>query len=74
MLVYIAQGFLTLAVLKFGTDGSSLVLGLYSTLCVQPCPTFCSPMDHSPPGCSGHGVFQTRILEHDAISSSRGSS
>ena len=31
-------------------------------------------MDCSPPGSSVHGIFQLRILEQDAISSSRGSS
>ena len=36
--------------------------------------TLCSPMDCSPPGSSVHGVFQARIPEWVAISSSRGSS
>ena len=31
-------------------------------------------MDYSPPGSSVHGIFQARILEWVAISSSRGSS
>ena len=30
-------------------------------------------MDYSPPGSSSHGIFQARILEWGAISSSRGS-
>ena len=34
----------------------------------------CDPLDCSPPGSSVHGIFQTRILEWVAISSSRGSS
>ena len=34
----------------------------------------CDPMDYSPPHSSVHGVFQSRILEWDAISSSRGPS
>ena len=38
------------------------------------CPTLCDPMDWSPPGSSVHGIFQARILEWGAISSSRGSS
>ena len=33
-----------------------------------------APMDCSPSGCSVHRIFQTRTLEWDAISSSRGSS
>ena len=32
------------------------------------CPTFCDPMDCSPPGSSVHGIFQARILEWVAIS------
>ena len=35
---------------------------------------FCDPMDCSQPGSSVHGIFQARILERVAISSSRGSS
>ena len=27
------------------------------------CPTLCGPMDCSPPGSSGHGIFQARVLE-----------
>ena len=38
------------------------------------CPTLCDPMDSSPPGSSVHGIFQARILEWVAMSSSRGSS
>ena len=34
------------------------------------CPTLCDPMDCSPPGSSVHGIFQARILEWVAISSS----
>ena len=37
------------------------------------CPTLCDPVDCSPPGSSGHGILQARILEWVAISSSRGS-
>ena len=38
------------------------------------CPSLCDPMDCSPSGFSVHGVFQARILEWVAISSSMGSS
>ena len=38
------------------------------------CLTVCDPMDCSPLGSSVHGIFQARILEWVAISSSRGSS
>ena len=40
----------------------------------QLCPTLCVRMDYSPPGSSVHGIFQAKILEWVAISSSRGSS
>ena len=40
---------------------------------LQSCPTLCHPKDHSPPGFSVHGIFQTRILEWVAILFSRGS-
>ena len=38
------------------------------------CPTCCNSMDHSPPGCSVHGISQARILEWVALLPSRGSS
>ena len=40
----------------------------------QSCPTFCDPMDYSPPGFSVHGIFQARILEWVAFPFSRVSS
>ena len=41
---------------------------------LQSCPTLHNPIDCSPPGSSVHGILQARILEWDAISSSRGAS
>ena len=41
---------------------------------LQPCSALCNPMDCSLPGFSVYGIFQARILEWVAISSSRGSS
>ena len=41
---------------------------------VQSNPALCDPVDYSPPGSSVHGIFQARILEWVAISSSRESS
>ena len=41
---------------------------------LQSCLTLYNPMDCSLPGSSIHGIFQARILEWVAISSSRGSS
>ena len=40
---------------------------------VQLCLTLCDPMDYSSPGSFVHGIFQARILEWVAISSSKGS-
>ena len=40
----------------------------------QSCLTLCVPMDCSPPGSSVCGIFEARIQEWVAISSSRGSS
>ena len=57
--------------------GSSLAFKLCVCVCVQLCPTLCDPMDgcrETLPGSFVHGIFQARILEWDAISSSRGSS
>ena len=36
--------------------------------------SLCDRVDCSPPGCSVHGIFQARIMEQAAISSSKGSS
>ena len=41
---------------------------------LQFCSTLCDPMNHSPPGSTVHGLFQTRTLEWVAIPFSRGSS
>ena len=38
---------------------------------LQLCPTLCDPIDGSPPGSSVHEIFQARMLEWVAISSSR---
>ena len=43
-------------------------------LVAQSCPTFCVPMDCSPPGSSVHGLLQARILEWVVIPFSTGSS
>ena len=48
----------------------------YHLVCViaQSCSTLCGSLGYSPPGTSVHRIFQARILEWFAISSSRGSS
>ena len=49
-------------------------LGACQVHATQSCPTLCDPVDCSQPGSFIHGIFQARILEWVAISSSRGSS
>ena len=41
------------------------------SLVTQLCPTLCDPLDYSPPASSVRGIFQAKILEWVAISSSR---
>ena len=43
-------------------------------VCAWLCPTLCDPVDCRLPGSSVYGIFQARILEWVAISSSKGSS
>ena len=43
-------------------------------LCVRECTIMSNSMDCSLPGSSSYGIFQARILEPGAVSSSRGSS
>ena len=45
-----------------------------SCLVAQSCSTLCDPREYSLPGFSVPEIFQARILELVAISSSRGSS
>ena len=56
--------------------GVATELGATYCLCsvAQSCPTLCNPFDCSLPDSSVHGIFQARILEWVAISSSRASS
>ena len=49
-------------------------LVLYMHSMAQSCLTLCGLRNCSPPGSTAHGIFQARILEWVAISSSRGSS
>ena len=44
------------------------MLIVVSCIVTQSCPTFCDPMDYSPPGSSVRGILQARILEWVAIS------
>ena len=47
---------------------------MFPCLVIQLCPTLCDPVICSLPGSSVHGIFQARILEWVAISSSKVSS
>ena len=53
-----------------GTSALSASESVLKMLVTQLCPTFCDPMDCSPPGSSDNGI----LLEWVAISFSRGSS
>ena len=46
---------------------------LQVVLITRLCPTFCNPVDCSPPGSSVHGILQARMLKWAAIPFSRGS-
>ena len=47
---------------------------VHAKLLQSSCPALCNPMDCSPPGSSGHGILQARILQGVAMPSSRASS
>ena len=51
----------------------SLQLFVPVCVCAQSCPTLYDPMNCSLPESSLHGIFQVRILEQVAVSSSRAS-
>ena len=70
---------LGLPVLRFPIYRVEMILPVSMTLqgCVAVvvqslCPTFCDPMDCSPPGSSARRILQARILDWGAISFSRG--
>ena len=50
------------------------VIHLSFLIDAQSCPTLCNPLDCNSPGSYLLGIFQARILEWVAISSSKGSS
>ena len=53
---------------------TALLTGYMCAKLLQLCPTLCNPMDYSLPGSSVHGILQARIMEWDAMPSSRESS
>ena len=69
---YACQHHFNKYVLKRYSPG--LCLTVLVRVCMHSCVRLCDPMGCSLPGCSVHGIFQARILEWAAISSSRGSS
>ena len=61
-----------------GSHGQGRASTLRTVCCAcsvaQSCPTLCDPTDCSPPGSSGHGILQARVLEWVSISFSGESS
>ena len=53
-----------------GESNKDYHLKCFMHLVTQSCLTLCDPMDYSPPGSSGHGILQARILEWAAKPSS----
>ena len=63
---------ISLALIRFQVKSNCQRFLVYSV--TQSCLTLCDPTDCSPPDSPLHGIFQARILEWVAISSSRRSS
>ena len=63
-----------LKILALGTVSPLPTLVVCCCLVCISCPTLCNPMDSSLPGSSVHGLFQARILQQVAMSSSKESS
>ena len=61
-------------VLLFPKSSSQSYSFVESVLLIQSYLTLCNLVKYSPPGSSLHGIFQARVLEWIAISSSKGSS
>ena len=57
-----------------GTSTPGLSVSVCACSVAQSCLTLCDPKDCNLPGSSVHGMFQARMLEWVAVSSSRGSS
>ena len=64
------QKYLSFRGISFALASHGEICG--TVLCTQSCPTLGNPMDYSLLDSSVHGIFQARILEWVAISSSRG--
>ena len=58
----------------YSSELRDVLLFIYLFLCLSHIWPFCNPMDCSPPGFSGHGISQARLLQWVSISFSRGSS
>ena len=59
---------------RLGPSSELLLIDGHACLIAQLCPALCNPVGYSPPGSSVCEIFQLRIQEWMAISSSRGSS
>ena len=66
----LALGSLLFLVDVFPWDSPLLLSMPAAAKSLQSCPTLCDPVDGSPPGSPVPGIFQARILEWVAISSS----
>ena len=69
--LFLLDTFCSLITWSPGLGGGAL--GVTFCACSQSCPALCNPVDCSPPGSSVYGIFQARILEWVAISSSKAS-
>ena len=58
-------------IIRLSGPGMETLISL--SVCAQLCLMLCNTLDCSPPDSSVQGIFQARILEWVAISSSRGS-
>ena len=61
-------------ILKLVISGLTTIILIALCSVAQLWPTLCDPIDCSLPGSSFHGIFQARILEWVAMTSSRGAS
>ena len=55
----------------WGEHQPSLSCACMHAKSLQSCPTFCDPMDYTPPGSTVRGILQARILEWGAMPSPR---
>ena len=73
---YVSCGLVRYALIMLGCISSipNLRVFIMNVKVAQSCPTFCGPVNCSPPGSSGHGILQARKPKWIAISFFRESS